>query len=52
MIRVCACESPLIVVERLKSSLKGVEDLEFSGSVNSLGSLFDLVAKDSPKEFA
>ncbi len=49
MIRVCACETQPIVVEGLKSSLQAVEDLEFSGYVDNLTSLFDLVAKDSPK---
>ncbi len=49
MIRVCACETQPIVVEGLKSSLQGVEGLEFSGYVDNLTSLFDLVAKDSPK---
>ena len=49
MIRVCACETQPIVVEGLKSSLQGVEDLEFSGYVDNLTSLFDLVAKDSPR---
>ncbi len=49
MIRVCACETQPIVVEGLKSSLQAVEDLEFSGYVDNLTSLFDLVAKDSPR---
>ena len=49
MIRVCACESQPIVVEGLKRSLEGLEDLEFGGSVDNLASLFDLVAKDAPK---
>ncbi len=49
MIRVCACETQPIVVEGLKSSLQDVEDLEFSGCVDNLRSLFDLVEKDSPK---
>ena len=49
MIRVCACETQPIVVEGLKSSLQGVEGLEFCGYVDKLTSLFDLVAKDSPK---
>ena len=45
MIRVCACETQPIVVEGLKSSLQAVEDLEFSGSVDDLTSLFDLVRR-------
>jgi len=49
MIRVCACESQPIVVEGLKRSLEGLEDLEFVGSVDNLRALFDLVAKDTPK---
>ena len=49
MIRVCACESQPIVVEGLKSSMQGLEDLEFSGCADNLRSLFDMVAKDSPK---
>ena len=49
MIRVCACDSQPIVVEGLKSSLQGLEDLEFVGSVDNLPDLFDLVAKDTPK---
>ena len=49
MIRVCACETQPIVVEGLKSSLRDVEDLEFSGCVDNLSSLFDLVEKDSPR---
>ena len=49
MIRVCACETQPIVVEGLKSSLQAVEDLEFSGFVDNLTSLFDLVARDSPR---
>ena len=49
MIRVCACETQPIVVEGLKSSLQSAEGLEFSGYVDNLTSLFDLVAKDSPK---
>ena len=49
MIRVCACESQPIVVEGLKSSMQGLEDLEFGGCVDNLRSLFDLVEKDSPK---
>ena len=48
MIRVCACETQPIVVEGLKSSLQSAEGLEFSGYVDNLTSLFDLVAKDSP----
>ena len=49
MIRVCACESQPIVVEGLKSSMQGLEDLEFGGCVDNLRFLFDLVEKDSPK---
>lgn len=49
MIRICACESQPIVVEGLKRSLEGVEDLEFVGSVNSLQELLELVVKESPK---
>ena len=49
MIRVCACESQPIVLEGLRSSLAGVEDVEFIGSVDDLRAVFDFVAEESPK---
>lgn len=49
MIRVCACESQPIVLEGLKSSLSGVDDVEFIGSVDDLRSVIDFVDAESPK---
>ncbi len=49
MIEVCACESQPIVVEGLRRSLDGVEDLRLVGAVSNPQELFDLIGETSPK---
>ncbi len=49
MIEVCACESQPIVVEGLRRSLEGIEDLRLVGAVSNPQELLDLVGETSPK---
>jgi len=45
-VRVCACESQPILVEGLRRSLEGTNDLRFAGAVNSPGKLLELALKE------
>jgi len=49
MITVCACESQPIVIEGLKRSLEGLDDLRLVGAVNSPDRVMELVEAEQPK---
>ncbi len=49
MITVCACESQPIVIEGLKRSFDGVEDLRLVGTGTSLDSFLEIVEAEQPR---
>lgn len=49
MITVCACESQPIVIEGLKRSFDGVEDLSLVGTGTSLDSFLEIVEAERPR---
>ena len=49
MITVCACETQPIVIEGLKRSLEGVEDLRLVGTATSPEKLMEIVEAENPR---
>jgi len=49
MTTICACESQPIVIEGLKRSLEGLDDLRLVGAVNSPDKLMELVEAENPQ---